>query len=226
MAVSLFSLSFGRRLALYLPSPRPSARGPSRRAQLAVLVVGLAAYLAAILALALSREAWTGHRVLFALVLAPPGTVLRWWLARLNKRSRRMPTIGTLAANLLATLVLAVGYLLQRVDPVGQGLSVVQCQALQGIEDGFCGSLSTVSTFVTELDALASRSQAEHERLAARAAGNGDDDDAAPPMSWLEREAVWLYAAGSVFCGVAAMVLVLGIGWWASPRGLGPVCAF
>jgi CrcB protein len=230
LAVSAFSLAFGRRLALYLPSiclhgnPQIATTSSIRPTRIVVGILCCATYLSAILALGLSRRDWPGHRVLFALVLAPPGTILRWWLARvLNTQSTRFPTSGTLAANFLATAVLAVGYLLQRIVPLGQGLSPIGCQALQAVEDGFCGSLSTISTFVTELDALSSRSIDELERL--RATGNGEPS-ARRRMGLVEREALWLYVGASVVLGQALVVLILGVGWWASPRGVGPVCRF
>ena len=108
---------------------------------------------------------------------------------------------GTLLANASATALVSLAFLLQRVQPLGSGLSLVRCQALQGIEDGFCGSLSTVSTFVVELEALV----CEGDR------GKSE---------WK----AWAYGAVSVCLGIALVVLVLGSGWWS--RGLGPVCSF
>lgn len=54
-----------------------------------------------------------------------------------------------------------MAYDLQHVPLAGTGLpggSVVGCQALQGIQDGFCGALTTVSTWMVEIDALKRRS--------------------------------------------------------------------
>ncbi len=91
----------------------------------------------------------------FALVLAPVGCVLRFLLAtKLNGRIAKFP-LGTFAANVFGSLVLAVAYDLQRVSlPLAEGQvggGLVSCQVLQGVIDGFCGTLTTVSTWIAEL---------------------------------------------------------------------------
>jgi CrcB protein len=53
----------------------------------------------------------------------------------------------------LGTVIIGMSYDLQHV-PLG---GVVGCQVLQGIEDGFCGCLTTVSTWVSELSSLRRR---------------------------------------------------------------------
>ncbi|KAI4149331.1 MAG: hypothetical protein LQ340_004690, partial [Diploschistes diacapsis] len=87
-----------------------------------------------------ARESWRGD-ALFALVFAPVGCLLRFYLSLLlNPRLPSFP-LGTFAVNILGTLCLAAFYDLQRV-PIG-GVSRVGCQVLQGLEDGFCGCLTT-----------------------------------------------------------------------------------
>lgn len=95
------------------------------------------------------HDAWRGDAT-FALVFAPLGTLTRFYLSLwLNARKASFP-LGTFAANVLGTAVLGMAWDLQRV-PLG---GVLGCQALQGIEDGFCGCLTTISTWVAELSAL------------------------------------------------------------------------
>ncbi|KAL0259309.1 hypothetical protein SLS55_005045 [Diplodia seriata] len=94
--------------------------------------------------------AWRGQAV-FALVFAPAGCVARYRLsAWLNGRVPRFP-LGTFAANVCGTVVLGMCYDLQH---TGGGRGVVGCQVLQGVMDGFCGCLTTVSTWVLELKTL------------------------------------------------------------------------
>lgn len=95
------------------------------------------------------HDIWRGE-VVFALVFAPLGCLIRFYASTyLNGKISSFP-LGTFLANVLGTVVLGMAYDLQRV-PLG---GVVGCQVLQGIEDGFCGCLTTVSTWVVELSSL------------------------------------------------------------------------
>ncbi|KAL2075609.1 hypothetical protein VTL71DRAFT_552 [Oculimacula yallundae] len=94
-------------------------------------------------------EIWRG-RAVFALVFAPLGCLGRFYASQyLNGRISSFP-LGTFTVNILGTAILGMSYDLQHV-PLG---GVVGCQVLQGIEDGFCGCLTTVSTWVSELSSL------------------------------------------------------------------------
>ncbi|KAF4637978.1 hypothetical protein G7Y89_g116 [Cudoniella acicularis] len=96
-----------------------------------------------------SPENWRG-RAVFALVFAPLGCLGRFYASiYLNGKIASFP-LGTFVVNILGTMVLGMSYDLQHV-PLG---GVVGCQVLQGIEDGFCGCLTTVSTWVSELSSL------------------------------------------------------------------------
>jgi CrcB protein len=97
-------------------------------------------------------EIWRG-RAVFALVFAPLGCLGRFYASiYLNGRIASFP-VGTFVVNILGTAILGMAYDLQHV-PLG---GVVGCQVLQGIEDGFCGCLTTVSTWVSELNSLRRR---------------------------------------------------------------------
>lgn len=94
-------------------------------------------------------DTWRG-RALFALVFAPLGCLSRFYASiYLNGRLSSFP-LGTFIVNILGTAILGMTYDLQHV-PLG---GVVGCQVLQGIQDGFCGCLTTVSTWVAELSSL------------------------------------------------------------------------
>ncbi|RAH41197.1 FluC/FEX family fluoride channel [Aspergillus brunneoviolaceus CBS 621.78] len=100
-----------------------------------------------------SAEIWRGP-VVFALVFSPVGCLARFFLSlKLNSRVAAFP-LGTFAANITGTAVLGMAYCLQHSSisaaTLGGG-SVTGCQVLQGIMDGFCGCLTTVSTWALEL---------------------------------------------------------------------------
>ena len=97
-------------------------------------------------------EIWRG-RAVFALVFAPLGCIGRFYASLyLNGKIASFP-LGTFAVNTFGTVILGMSYDLQHV-PLG---GVSGCQVLQGIEDGFCGCLTTVSTWVLELSTLRRR---------------------------------------------------------------------
>jgi CrcB protein len=97
-------------------------------------------------------EIWRG-RTVFALVFSPLGCLGRFYASiYLNSKFASFP-LGTFVVNIFGTAILGMSYDLQHI-PLG---GVVGCQVLQGIEDGFCGCLTTVSTWVSELSALRRR---------------------------------------------------------------------
>lgn len=139
------------------PSPSPASSsektGPpfARRTPLLDTLTILSAfgsYLIALLLYFLAATSWR-HRATFPILLAPPGAMLRYALSKLNSRrpfADKFP-IGTFLANISATLLVSGVYAAQRL-PSGQGAT--RCNALYAIQQGFCGCLSTVSTFTVE----------------------------------------------------------------------------
>lgn len=127
----------------------------------ALSIASLLLWLVTLLTFILSPASWrTGRRVSLSLVLGPPATWLRWWLAAsLNPRSPPWVKWGTVAANMLSTLLLATAVLLQYVLPSAHR-SLMQCQGLQALQDGFCGCLSTIPVRDVASLTLANRARA------------------------------------------------------------------
>ncbi|CEH17276.1 Putative fluoride ion transporter CrcB [Ceraceosorus bombacis] len=160
----------------------------SRVLDFSCFVLGLAFWIGSALLCAFYAP-W--RRITFSLVMSPPGCVLRWYLSFFNplpaSHSSKL-SLGTLAANLVATLFVGTAFVLQHVGRAagsagGGAYSMTGCAAAYGLEEGFCGCLSTISTFAAELRAAKGRS------------------------------AVW-YAAVSYIAGIAICVLIIGSPWW------------
>ncbi|KAF2158762.1 hypothetical protein M409DRAFT_71465 [Zasmidium cellare ATCC 36951] len=153
VGLSIVALNFGAHLATSFA--RLAEKMPvwhlSRFIDPLILFLGPGCWLGAVLlAIWPVHDHWRGQ-VLFALVFAPLGCLMRFLLSvHLNKRVRTFP-VGTFVANFFGTCVLGMAYDLQMSSA---GAAVVSCQVLQGIMDGFCGALTTVSTWVLELDTL------------------------------------------------------------------------
>ncbi|KAH8599981.1 CrcB-like protein-domain-containing protein [Bisporella sp. PMI_857] len=99
-----------------------------------------------------NAEVWRG-RAVFAMVFSPLGCLARFYASlKLNGKILSFP-LGTFLVNIFGTAILGMSYDLQHV-PLG---GIIGCQVLQGIQDGFCGCLTTVSTWVSELATLRRR---------------------------------------------------------------------
>ncbi len=165
VGLSLMALQFGAHTALFLEPWTPSIPFLFARkiVDRSVVFLGWGCWLGAIfLAIfppdrpggpvgdaSLSQETWRSQ-ALFALVFAPLGCLVRFYASlHLNGRIKAFP-LGTFVVNVFGTAMEAMFLDLQRV-PIG---GMIGCQVLQGMADGFCGCLTTVSTWVAELTAL------------------------------------------------------------------------
>ncbi|KAJ7276465.1 CrcB-like protein-domain-containing protein [Mycena haematopus] len=92
------------------------------------------------------------HQATAALLFSFPGTLTRYVLSiNLNSVVPSFP-LGTYAANSFGTALLGTFHVLQ--STVHSPLSGASCTMLQALGDGYCGCLTTVSTFAAELATL------------------------------------------------------------------------
>jgi fluoride exporter len=158
VTVSISALHLGAYLAIFLEPYTPSFPYTLTRKIIdrAAVVLAWGSWIGAVF-LAIwppdrdsdGPEIWRS-RAVFALVFAPLGCLCRFYASLyLNGKIPSFP-LGTFAVNIFGTMILGMSWDLQHVPAGG----VVGCQVLQGVEDGFCGCLTTVSTWVSELAAL------------------------------------------------------------------------
>ncbi|KAF2851374.1 chromosome condensation protein-like protein [Plenodomus tracheiphilus IPT5] len=156
------ALKVGSHLAILLDPYTPTLpfRFTRRVADPLFVFLGWGTWLGAVLmAIFPPHNAWRGQAI-FACVFAPLGCLIRYYLSIwLNPMNPSFP-LGTFTVNVFGTAVLGMAYDLQHVSLSTTGLvggSLIGCQVLQGIQDGFCGALTTVSTWISEIDALKRR---------------------------------------------------------------------
>jgi CrcB protein len=157
LSLSLSALKIGAHIAIVFDPWTPTISFTFLRKFLDRIIVflGFGCWLGAVfLSIWSPNTAWRGD-ALFAVVFAPIGCLSRFYISLwLNGVSPSFP-LGTFVVNIFGTAVEAMSFNLQHVrfaDAVGGGR--VPCQILQGVMDGYCGALTTVSTFVAELQGL------------------------------------------------------------------------
>lgn len=169
-SLSLSALIFGAHLALGLARVTPTVPFTLTRRVLDRAMVFLAwgCWLGAVF-LAIwppdrgerGADHWRG-RAVFSLVFAPPGCLLRFYVSLwLNSRIPTFP-LGTFVVNIFGTVIEGLCWDLQHVSGLGAVVPTAWtgCQVLQGVMDGFCGSTTTVSTWVAELNGVSKRRHA------------------------------------------------------------------
>lgn len=155
ISLSLAGYFMGMHLAMALDGITPSLPFKLTRGVLdnAGVILGWGCWIGAVfMAIFPPHDAWRGQ-ILFSLIFAPLGCLLRFYLSmHLNAKVASFP-LGTFTANILGTAILGMAWDIAHVDDGG----MIGCQVMQGLEDGLCGCLTTVSTWVAELSGLRKR---------------------------------------------------------------------
>ncbi|KAJ7068321.1 CrcB-like protein-domain-containing protein [Mycena amicta] len=151
ISVCLSSLFYGMHLA-HLVSPYfRAAEPPNRFIQHAISVLSVCIYAATIPAYYLLPRSYR-HQATAALLFSFPGTLTRYLLSTyLNPVIASFP-LGTFAANTSGTALLGTFHVLQ--STTTRPLSGSTCTILQGLADGYCGCLTTISTLAAEVATL------------------------------------------------------------------------
>ncbi|KAI9015977.1 CrcB-like protein-domain-containing protein [Hyaloraphidium curvatum] len=174
---------------------------------LLLTVVSSIAAIVAVLAVDSSGSLEHGRTYGFGMLFAPIGTTVRYKLSRYNiPVARKGPLalfpatfpVGTFTANVVGTSILAAMYTVARTVPLGpftgQKSDTYQCALIGAAADGFCGCLTTISTFCFEVVTLM--------RLGGRGVGTA-----------------YTYGAISAAASLAVCTCVIGAVYWS--RGWG-----
>ncbi|PWW79646.1 hypothetical protein C7212DRAFT_170936 [Tuber magnatum] len=145
IAISLGGLQVGAHLAAFSKGLLRKLR--CRWADMLAVPIGLGVWVASVIMAVFIRK-WRGD-VLFACIFSPPGAIVRYWVSRLGNPMCKAFPVGTFMVNMLGTAALA-GLLAGRYVHSGGNT----CDVLRGLGEGFCGCLTTVSTFVVEVQGL------------------------------------------------------------------------
>jgi CrcB protein len=167
LAVGLVGYDFGhligRRLKARIAMDRSTHRnfcgvlpcdaGNSGSKNLAVYLLALGAGSALIAGAVVS-----GTAISYSLLFAPVGALVRWILSFANAKSmlKHSFPFGTFCANIAGSVLITVLAVLSQVSGIGDAqISGFEfCPLLEGLAVGFCGSLTTVSTWMSELRKL------------------------------------------------------------------------
>ena len=150
LAASLASFGLGVHLARRIAPQVPVLSPPTPLIRWIATIVSITLYILTIPLFVQLNHSWR-PLVTAALIYSFPGTLTRYFLStNFNHRFKTLP-LGTLVANEFATALLAACYITQRMP---SSPNPVACSILQGFIDGYCGCLSTVSTFAAEVRTL------------------------------------------------------------------------
>lgn len=150
MAIALSSVNLGLHIARLVVRRVPHVRRCPPWFPTAFTLVSVLVYVAALpLYFKLSPD--IRHQATAAMLFSFPGTLTRYMLAMHVTPHFKLFPLGTFIANTIATAFLGAFHILQRTSHLP---SENACAVLQGLSDGYCGCLSTVSTFAVEVGAL------------------------------------------------------------------------
>lgn len=153
--LSFGGLIFGTHISLGLETLLPSLHTLFARKDINRLIVFIAfgSWLGAVILTIFPPYGYWRTQVLFSLIFAPLGCLLRFYISLyLNPKVPAFP-LGTFFVNMLGTGLFALFYDLQHIPSLVNTHGSIGCEMLQGGLDGFCGALTTISSWVAEMKA-------------------------------------------------------------------------
>ncbi|KAE9396625.1 hypothetical protein BT96DRAFT_860770 [Gymnopus androsaceus JB14] len=151
LLISISSVLFGSYIGRIIHPHLPTISSPSRPVRYAISIVSVLIYAATLPAFFLLPASYR-HQATAALLFAFPGTLTRYTLSiLLNPLLTEFP-LGTFAANSAGSGLLAALHVIQSI--ASKPLSPKGCSIVQGLDDGYCGCLTTISTFAVEVRGL------------------------------------------------------------------------
>jgi len=149
-------VKFGNHLGKFLPFSNPSEfvtsvtiRKEKPKMNIKFIIYACVAAVLFITSLVLAITLDDTRKVWLSCLMAPLGALPRYILSTKNSKFPNFP-IGTFAANIAGTLCLAIFTIFKYSSDYHEFL----CHFLMAVGDGFCGCLTTISTFVNELNSL------------------------------------------------------------------------
>lgn len=164
LALSIMGFSMGKHLAEALDNfVPPMTQTITQILEYGLIVIGVCLYIAAVVLCGTESSEVTLRQWTFSIVFAFFGAWTRYLVSKyLNGKLKKFP-LGTFTANILGCIIIALVVSLSNgkrhknwsmgVDNLIVNTSI-SCEVLAGIKEGFCGGLTTVSTFVVELFGL------------------------------------------------------------------------
>lgn len=150
LIISMASASFGEYLARICWPYIPKLSPPRRAVRWGLCILGLLIYAATFPAYARLPSSYRSQDTA-ALMFSFPGALSRYLLSTYLNPALKVFPLGTLTANLSGTALLGMFHVLRnRATP----FSAHACSTLQGLIDGYCGTLTTISTFAVELNSM------------------------------------------------------------------------
>lgn len=153
LAISLSSVKLGLHLARLISRRFPRVPPASPWLGISFSILSVLVYAATFPAYFRASPSFR-HQATAAMLFSFPGTLTRYVLAvKLTPLLTLFP-LGTFVANAGGTALLGAFHILQRLP---RQPSQNACAILEGLIDGYCGCLTTVSTFAVEVGALKTR---------------------------------------------------------------------